>query len=529
MRVTNNLFVFNNNRNIQQDSIQRKPYYTPMLGRDMVNFTGGIRVTRKEPVFDLLNQLTQDTMGSIYLNLKKAKKYFADMHPVKVTQIKQKYEPLQIYKGSKGHTFKLTDNPDGIDTISVYRSNKNENLMRIVVKDKKENATHFVIDGLDRVVANISQNQPYLMPPRLRYMTNAQINQSGVKKYIALADEELGKYVKFLDEFGQAKPVEKVAEKPVKKVAEEVKPPIESQVAVKPVKIKPDNLFAIFDNTAETLPKHINPQISPASGKVVGFSLKTQDGGSLKVSKKMNSLYGDQLRYVSLEKTLPNGEKKYISIDLSNKNFLDTDQNTGKPTIFEDSIYSFTPEEIEKNNLANDFAEYMKEIFRKTKSGEENLTQEVTVLKIKQNKPQPKSVAIQSLEDIEDPNLNRILDEEMKRDKLSSKEQPTVKKRGRKLKNAKVEAQTAEVVVTPKRRGRKPKSENVEPMKTPKTEEPRLNYDIEKYKNEIIAKANEEADNFAELYFKTFVSRFKETLGQKIADFKTKYEELFNI
>ena len=125
--------------------------------------------------------------------------------------------------------------------------------------------------------------------------------------------------------------------------------------------------------------------------------------------------------------------------------------------------------------------------------------------------------------------MNRILDEEMKRDKLSSKEQPTVKKRGRKLKNAKVEAQTAEVVVTPKRRGRKPKSENVEPMKTPKTEEPRLNYDIEKYKNEIIAKANEEADNFAELYFKTFVSRFKETLGQKIADFKTKYEELFNI
>ena len=111
----------------------------------------------------------------------------------------------------------------------------------------------------------------------------------------------------------------------------------------------------------------------------------------------------------------------------------------------------------------------------------------------------------------------------------STTEMPVTKKRGRKPKSQQVEVQNSEASTLPKKRGRKPKVQNTEPQQPKIKIDDEISAEIAKHQSEIISKANKDADNLAELYFKTFMSRFKETLGQKMADFKSKYDELFNI
>ncbi len=518
MRVTNNLFVFNSyKRNTQNSQMQYKPSMQNPI--DRVSFSARFKAPKLDTPIGIFNQATQDTVQSIYTKLKTIRKYFADMVPTKASQIKQEYEPLLIYKGNKGHTFVLKDDPDGIETLTVARSNKNSNLLRLVVRDKDKNATHYLIDGLDKTVANVNQNTPFIIPANLRYMSPEQVASSGIKRYIALAHEELTKYTDFLENYGKPKKIQEAIK--------EIKKPVEVQQIAKIVEIKPNKLIKIFESTPEELPKHISSQISPVSGKVVAFSLKTEDGGTLRVLKTMNSEYGDQLKYISIRKTLPTGEKKFISLDLLNKEFLKTDSITGKPVIMNDVVYHYTPEEIAKNNVAEEFNTYMKEIFRQAKDGEE-LSQEVTVLKIKE-KPQPKQkIEDISIEDLEDKRLNSLL--EKNHGELSSTtEMPVTKKRGRKPKSQQVEVQNSEASTLPKKRGRKPKVQNTEPQQPKIKIDDEISAEIAKHQSEIISKANKDADNLAELYFKTFMSRFKETLGQKMADFKSKYDELFNI
>ncbi|MBE7710289.1 MAG: hypothetical protein E7Z93_07580 [Cyanobacteria bacterium SIG32] len=527
MRVTNNLLVFNPyKRNTQNNHVQHKSYMQNTV--DTVSFSARFKAPRQISEPAIFNQATQDTVQSIYAKLKTVKKFFADMLPAKASHIKQEYEPLLIYKGNKGHTFMLKDNPDGIETLTVARSNKNSNLIRIVVRDKDKNATHFLIDGLDKSVANINQNAPFMMPPSFRYMSAEEITNSGVKKYITLADEELTKYAEFLENYGKPNKAQEVVQELPKpaKVAEVVE--------AKLPEIKPNKLINIFDTPVDKLPKHINPQVSPSSGKMVGFTLNAEDGSTIRVIKTMNPNYGDQLKYISIRKTTPSGEKQYISVDLLNKELLKTDQLTGKPIIENDTVYHYTPQELARENVAENFEAIMKEIFRSSKASDKNLSQEITVLKIKE-KPQPKKVKEVSIEDIEDARLNAILDKENAMIESVKTDSVAPKKRGRKPKIKTEEVSNPETTSAPKKRGRKPKVKIESPVETSKAVENQVSKKAEippqvlKYQEEVIAKAAQEADNLAELYFKTFVSRFKETLGKKMADFKAKYDELFNI
>ena len=494
MRITNNLLVFNpHKRNTQNNPIQYKSYMQNTV--DTVSFSARFKAPRQISEPAVFNQATQDKVQNIYAKLKTIKKFFADMLPAKASQIKQEYAPLLVYKGNKGHTFVLKDNPDGIETLTVARSNKNSNLIRIVVRDKDKNATHFLIDGLDKSVANINQNAPFMMPASFRYMSAEEIAISGVKKYITLADEELTKYAEFLENYGKPNKAQEVVQ--------EVKKPtkIAETVEAKISEIKPNKLINIFDIEIDKLPKHINPQVSPSSGKMVGFTVKTEDGSTIRVIKAMNPEYGDQLKYISIRKTTPSGEKQYISVDLLNKEILKTDQQTGKPVIINETVYHYTPQELARENVAEDFNAIMKEIFRGAKASDKNLSQEVTVLKIKE-KPQPKKVEEISIEDFEDAKLNEVLS-------ANDGEMGTISAH--------------------KKRGRKPKVKTESSVESQASKKIEIPSQVSKYQEEVIAKANQEADNLAELYFKTFVSRFKETLGKKMADFKAKYDELFNV
>ncbi|MBQ8168349.1 hypothetical protein IJZ97_02910 [bacterium] len=492
MRVNNNLFVLYPQNNYKE-RIQQKPY----LSIAQTSFEGSFKRRHIDNVMHaIFNSETQDTMQNIYRNLKGIKKFFADMNPQKVAKIKQDYGAMEAHKGVKGYVFKLSENSDNLDTISVARSNKNANLIRIAIKDKEEKTTHFLIDGLDKSVSNINQNLPSIIPAKLRYMTSKEVENSGVKKYINLADQELDKFKQYLENYNNPSTSLKI-------IKEEST--VQSIVA-KSQEFKPKTLLAIFDGGAENLPKHVTPQISPASNKVVAFSLQTEDGGTLKVAKKMNPSYGDQLRYVSLEKVMPDGDKKFMAIDLASKNFLKVDPMNGKPIVVKDTIYQYTSEDLAKNELINDFNNYITEIFRKPKTGEESLSQNVTVLKIKQNKPKIEDI---SIEDLEDKKLNKILDKEF-------------------LKGEK--ATSVETTKVSKKRGRKPKVKDIE---TPKNEklniQDYISNTLGKTQQDVISKATKDADDLADLYFKTFVARFKESFGQKMADFKSKYDELFKM
>lgn len=521
MRVTNNLLVFNSyKRNTQNNHIQHKSYMQNTI--DMVSFSARFKAPRQISEPAIFNQATQDTVQNVYAKLKTIKKFFADMLPAKASHIKQEYEPLLIYKGNKGHTFVLKDNPDGVETLTVARSNKNSNLIRIVVRDKDKNATHFLIDGLDKSVANINQSAPFMMPASFRYMSAEEIATSGVKKYITLADKELTKYAEFLENYGKPNKVQEVVQ--------EVKNPtkIAETVEAKLSEIKPNKLINIFDTEIDKLPKHINPQVSPSSGKMVGFTLNTEDGSTIRVIKAMNPDYGDQLKYISIRKITPSGEKQYISVDLLNKEILKTDQQTGKPLIINDTVYHYTPQELAHENVVEDFNTIMKEIFRSSKASDKNLSQEITVLKIKE-KPQPKKVEEISIDDIEDAKLNAILEKENAGLQSVQVESTAPKKRGRKPKVKTDEVSNTEITSAPKKRGRKPKVKTESSVESQASKKIEIPSQVSKYQEEVIAKANQEADNLAELYFKTFVSRFKETLGKKMADFKAKYDELFNV
>ena len=523
MRVTNNLLVFNQYKNTQNNNLQSRPYFQNNM--DTVNFSARYKTPRISGDPAIFNQATQDIMQGIYTKLKTIKTFFADMLPVKASKIKQDYEPLLIYKGNKGHTFILKDNSDGIETITIARSNKKSNIVRLVVRTSDKQTTHYLIDGLDKAVANVNQNAPFMMPPSYRYMTKEQIAESGVKKYINLADEELTKYVDFLENYGKPNKVQEIMPESEKatKIIQTTHPQLSE--------IKPNKLINLFDTAIESLPKHINPQISPSTGKMVGFNMTTDDGSVIRVLKAMNPDYGDQLKYLSIRKVSPNGEKQFISIDLLNKEVLKTDQKTGKPIISHNAVYHYTPQELVRENIVDDFNAIMKEIFRNPKSSDKSLSQEVTVLKLKE-KPQLKQEKEFSIEDFEDEKLNHILSSN--NGELGAEVASAPKKRGRKPRIKQSDEQTTEVIKTPQKRGRKPKAKSSEPQ--PISAEKNIlkinddiTQEIAKQQTDVIAKANKDADNLAELYFKTFVSRFKETLGQKMADFKAKYDELFNV
>ncbi len=89
-------------------------------------------------------------------------------------------------------------------------------------------------------------------------------------------------------------------------------------------------------------------------------------------------------------------------------------------------------------------------------------------------------------------------------------------------------AQESEQVVEAKpikKRGRKPKVKTETPEQTPQQQKPTDG--IEKFKTEMLAKASDEANKFADEYFKTFIAQFKKAMTERMSDFQSKLDELF--
>ncbi len=461
------------------------------------------RLSIKNSIYGEFNINTQEEMKNIHKNLGKINGLFDSISSnyTKINQMRQGYSKLVVIPKNSGITFKI----DKDTTLTILQGKYKKNLVRLIV-DEKDKSTHFLIDGYDKVASNLNKNTPQFTPQKLRYMTAAQIEESQVKKYITIANEELEKYNNYLMNFTTAGSLKPNPVKPqvvkTAKVAQQIKTPETKHTL--------ENLLEIFEKTPEQIPQHLSPVVSPASGKVLGFYLKTKDGGQLKVYKKISSEYGKTLRYLSLEKTSVLGDKKYINIDLLNNEILKTNSITGKPMVINNFLRNYTSTEIERLKIKEDFAQYLDEIF--ASSQDVTSHQEVKVLELHKGKKEIK------VEDFEDENITKLVEKEArqaeKNQQPAIQTEPPAKKEVRK-KQPKAVKETP-VETQPKTKVEAQTENPVEDLATR----------LEKVKQEAMTMATEDAKVFADTYFKTFVEQFKKDIATKTTDFMAKLDDL---
>lgn len=514
MKIYNNIFqsntLYKNNATTNLINFRANKFKTVMKSSHLID----------NSLSASLDLPTQDIVESIYRNMKALKKLFKT-NTQKAIDMRSKYPNIlqkPILQG--GYSFILTDGEDKGKTLSIVRSKNASDILRLVVTENghENSSKHVLIKGLDKVVANINQKYPYVIPQKLRYMSAKEITDSNVVRYISIIEQNLDNYYRFLQG-------EKVVEKSLIKEKEEVVPekPIQRKESVMRVTKSQtemtDKIFEIFDNGVEKLPKHISPKISPNSGKVLLFTLATEDGGNLRVSKSMNPDYSDKLRYIWIAKTMPDGKIKYLAIDTTSKKFLKTDSKSGKPMIPDGEIIFYTTAEVERLNLKEFFEETYNQIFRDAKPAEIQQTQEIGVLKIKEP---VKVIDLDETEpeplDFEDQRLNKILDktamEAEKKDVITN--EPEIKPR--------------------KKRGRKPKttviSENKQTANqeiNKKTTDINLDniVDMDIIKEKIVKKAEKDAEILSELYINTLLEKMKEKIQGSIGGLMEKLSEIF--
>lgn len=543
MRVENNIFALNNNFGVYNNKKNTNRVYLPTsLHYDTVSFSGRrpkdfvkaigdaktavSKATKgtgkrhiKNALHAQLNPETQKQVENMHKNFQLISNFFERLktNPLKAEKIKEGYLPIITRTKKQGYTFRMPF-PETGKTVTISRSRNEENLMRIIITDAEGKETHFLLDGFDKVVGNLNKKNPRFMPPKFRYMTAEELNNTSAKSYINYANSELQNFAQYLEKVSTEQPI-KTRKQPSHAATKIVTKATESPALTREQSII--KLFGMFEKGADDVPAHINPQISTSSKKIVVFSLKTEDGGTLKVSKRMNPEYGSQLRYVTLEKTSPEGHKSFISIDFDTKEFLKCDTTNGKPKIVKDSVFSYTPAEIKEYNIENNFNSYMNEIFRAAK--ETDTPHEVTILKLKEKSQPQRRIEDMDVSEFED---KRITAQVAKEQKLAQEQPQTpanetitqMTEQSSEVAEAKPEAKPV------KKRGRKPKVKTETPEQ-PKTQTP--SDGIEKFKTDMLAKATDEANRFADEYFKTFITQFKKAMSDKMSDFQSKLDELF--
>lgn len=274
----------------------------------------------------------QSTLENMHTNIDSINNFFHKLstNPVKAEKIKNNYPDLVRKQKKKGIIFNL-DNEEG--TITILRNRNKNTLLRLIINNQN-GENHFLIDGYDKIVANLNKKNPTILPPKLRYMTSTEINSSGVKQYIEIAGRKISDYTQYLKSFDNG-----------------IKPSI---TTVPNANESLKKILTIFEGKGENLPDNLRLLVSPNNNKVLAFNLKTSDGGELKVSKKVSSEYKEDLRYLSFEETLPDGAKKFLSIDLLTNDFLKTGLK-GKPVVINDKVLSYTPAELKEYGIKNSF------------------------------------------------------------------------------------------------------------------------------------------------------------------------------
>lgn len=337
-------------------------YTSNRENNNQIYFTGANKTITSS--FGSFSKATQGKLENLHLNLKNIQELFLKFahNPQKSIAIKNGYKNKDMLQKNRnsGISFKLPDN-EGILTIRQLRTNNR--LIKFIV-EKEGKIFNFLTDGFNKSVANLNKKNPQFLPRKFRYMMPNEIKESNIEKYIEYADDEIQKYRQYLDKFkdSSVKPTVKTPKKTTKKAKAEKALNEVKEIKTEINKTDINNIMALFQKKPEELPPHIKPLLSP-SNSILGFSLQTNDGATLKVSKKLNAKYGGNMAYLSFEKFFPNGEKSYMSIDLQTHKFLKM-KDAGKPLIRNHTVYEYDKDEIKKRNMVEKFEAYTNEILK---------------------------------------------------------------------------------------------------------------------------------------------------------------------
>ena len=335
---------------------------------NQIYFTGGKTITS---TFGAFSKTTQGKLENLHLNLKRIQELFLKFahNPHRSAAIKDGYKNKDMVQKNRnsGISFKLPDN-EGILTVRQLRANNK--LLRFIV-EKEGKTTNFLTDGFSKSVANLNEKNPQFLPRRFKYMLPDDIKKSNIEKYIEYADAEIQKYSEYLKKYNDpsVKPAVKTHKKSaLKKANIEKTPEIVKEAKTEIKKSEINNIMTLFQKKPEELPPHIKPILSP-SKSILGFNIQTDDGATLKVCKKINAKYGENMAYLSFEKYFPNGEKSYMSIDLQSYKFLRM-KDAGKPLIRNHSVYEYNSDEIIKRNMVEKFESYANTILKTEKKSD---------------------------------------------------------------------------------------------------------------------------------------------------------------
>lgn len=351
--------------------------------------------------FGAFSNATQDKLENLHINLQNIQEIFSifTSNPNKAIAIKEGYKnPNMIQKNrNSGIAFKL---PEGQGILTVKPLRVNNKLLRFIL-EKDGKVIHFITDGFNKAISNLSEKHPQFLPRKFKYMLPNEIKESNIEKYIEYADDEIQKYNKYLSKFKDSSVSPRSSKKASVNEVKNLKTVSETKIKVAKKDI--EKIMSVFQKKPQELPEHIKPILSP-SDSILGFNIKTDDNAILKVSKKINSKYGEDMAYLSFEKIFSNGDKSYMSIDMQTYKFLKM-KDAGKPLIRGNKVYEYTQDEIIKRNMVEKFEAYTKEIFKDKKPLNQKPEQEIvkTTAEPVQEKPisEPvKSVENQPLEEL---------------------------------------------------------------------------------------------------------------------------------
>lgn len=411
--------IYSVNNFNQHKSNQESVPYLHNIKTDTVSF--GMRIDYGIPA--KLTQDLQDKIVNIHKNIDLIQNFFArytSKNPQLGALIKKNYSDL-IPKRKSGIVFKL---PDTKDTVEIMRSQTRDNILYISIDNGSLDYNGVVVDGKDRLIANYLKRHAHMLPRGLKYMNDERMAKAQPEKFINIADEKLqnyGDYIRKLESGEIAMP--KVGMTPARKAwlekdkenkiagnktkitknettvssqphatakSGETTPETESKLTKfvdrnpesknRPVRKPPrltnedyaefitqksknivKHITKLFSQTEKDIPPHLTPKSTP-NGTILGFTLNTDDGGTLKVMKKVVGSYGSSMPYLSFEKINPDNSLNFISIDMITNKILRT-KDKGKPHISSDHIvYELTPDELKKRKIEEKLDYYMSQI-----------------------------------------------------------------------------------------------------------------------------------------------------------------------
>ncbi len=480
----------------------------------------GIKIKTEAIPGELPKEL-QLKLTSIRKSIKNIKDFYAQYavsNPALNARIKKGYRELIIKKKSAIIFKHINDT-----TVTVMQGQKNPEILYISVDKEGEAYNGIIADG-NKLIKNYRPNNPHMLPSKLQYFNQEEITQSKVGDFIDLAFDKISQYHHYISKYKSGEvPLPKAdsihptlikdanqelavihrnsvaygqkstTTNKSKKTAQTTAKAAKGSVITQKVKDFSTNINEIFTADPKTLAPHINAKVA-SSGKTISFSVKTADGGQLRVSKVASINYGNTMLYLSIVKHNPDQTQNYISIDLANYSILKT-KTEGKPfiTFAKDEanntialVHEMTTDEIAHRKIIEKLDEYAKEIIKDTKSP--------------------------------------VAEAELKPEQISAATKP--------------EKEIDTIITTTKRRTRTPKKEKAaeipakEPIilkeiseTKPLTEQIRDNL-LADFKEKVTSLAKQDAIELAEEYKKVFVAEFTKAINNIKIEINKKAEEI---